>query len=198
MIEHWLDKLTSWRPTTPGWRDRPLPVVAACVCVLLMFSCSALAVALVSYWPSPGDLWPLLFLGGAAVAALAIVALLGFAPFTTAPVKPPPVSLLDNRAWLKLAEECVALFDELDRHRNDFDPQRRELVEHMLFRLQEMLEGSGVEVIANKELFDRQRHQAVAPVASQTRQMAIAEVLSPGFAVRQRVLRRARVRLTQA
>jgi hypothetical protein len=191
MIEHWLVKLTSWCPTTPDWRDRPLPIVAACVCALLMFACSALAVAWASYWPSPGDLWPLLFLGGAAVAALAIVALLGFVR-----VQPPPPP--EDRAWLKLAEECVALFDEMDRHLVDFDPKRRELAEHVLFRLRELLERSGVEVIAQEEPFDRYRHQAVAPPGSHPPQMAIVEVLSPGFAVRRRVLRRARVKLTRA
>ncbi|MCI0524849.1 MAG: nucleotide exchange factor GrpE [Acidobacteria bacterium] len=196
MIEYWLVKLTSWWAERPDWRDRPLPVVAACVCVLLMFACSALAVALASYWPSPGNIWPLLFLGSAAVAALAIVTLLGFAPFTIEPPKPP--NPLDDRAWLKLAEECVELFDEVDRHLIDFDPKRRELAEHVLFRLRELLERSGVEVIAKEEPFDRYRHQAIAPPGSRPQQMTIAEVLSPGFAVRQRVLRRARVRLTQA
>ncbi len=196
MIQHWLVKLTSWWAQRPDWRDRPLPVVAACVCALLIFACGALAVALASYWPSLGDIWPLLVLGGASLAgaslaALAIVTLLGFAP-----VEPPPS--LDDRAWLKLVEECVALFDEMDRHLADFDPKRRELAEHVLFRLRELLERSGIEVIAQEEPFDRHRHQAVAPPGGHPQRMAVAEVLSPGFAVRQRVLRRARVRLTQA
>src|SRR5579883_3373408 len=50
------------------------------------------------------------------------------------PPTPPAAALespdgepLDNRPWLKLVEESVALFDELDRHRADFDAPRQEV-----------------------------------------------------------------------
>jgi|RhiMetdeSRZDD1v2_1073273.scaffolds.fasta_scaffold172429_1 hypothetical protein len=39
--------------------------------------------------------------------------------------------LLENKRWLGLVEECVTLFDELDRHGASFDPQRREVAEHV-------------------------------------------------------------------
>jgi hypothetical protein len=125
----------------------------------------------------------------------------GAAPVTDAgrpPEVPPPATgdQLDNRPWLALVEECVALFDELDRHAAAFDPPRREVAEHVTCRLREILERCGVEPVDGDTTFDRNRHQpdgGAAPPAA-----PIAEVLSPGFAVGRRVLRRARVRLGDA
>ncbi len=54
---------------------------------------------------------------------------------------------LDNKAWLRLVEECVDLFDELDRHSSSFDAPRREVVEHVSSRLREILERCGGEVV---------------------------------------------------
>jgi hypothetical protein len=99
---------------------------------------------------------------------------------------------LDNRPWLKLVEENVALFDELDRHRSAFDPARQEVADHVICRLQEILERCGVESISCDGGFDRSRHQPdgaarVLPGARVTR------TLSSGFRVGNRILRRARV-----
>jgi hypothetical protein len=99
---------------------------------------------------------------------------------------------LDNRPWLKLVEESVALFDELDRHRVDFDPPRLEVADHVVCRLQEILERCGVEPISGLGAFDRNRHQPegaarVLPGAT------VTKTLSPGFRVGKRILRRARV-----
>jgi hypothetical protein len=99
---------------------------------------------------------------------------------------------LDNRPWLKLVEESVALFDELDRHRVGFDPPRLEVADHVVCRLQEILERCGVEPISGLGAFDRNRHQPeeaarVLPGAT------VTKTLSPGFRVGKRILRRARV-----
>jgi hypothetical protein len=99
---------------------------------------------------------------------------------------------LDNKPWLKLVEENVALFDELDRHRADFDAPRQEVADHVICRLQEILERSGVDTIYGDANFDRSRHQPegasrVLPGAT------VTETLSPGFQVGRRILRRARV-----
>jgi hypothetical protein len=105
---------------------------------------------------------------------------------------------LANRLWLELAEECVLLYDELDRHRFEFDPARQELVDHVCLRLQEILERSGIDTIMTQDGFDRQRHQIDEAGSSARTGSRIVEVESPGFAVGPRVLRRARVRLSES
>lgn len=87
------------------------------------------------------------------------------------------------------------MFDELDGHLDDFDAPRREVVRHVVLRLEEILGRSGVEVISDDATFDRARHKPVAASAATAPGSAIAETLSPGFAVGRRVLQRARVRL---
>jgi len=96
---------------------------------------------------------------------------------------------------MRLVEECVEVVDELDRHMNTFDAPRREVAEHVVLRMEEVLERSGVEVISNEPTFDRGRHQPVGASATASPGAAIAETLSPGFAIGRRVLRRARVRV---
>ena len=99
---------------------------------------------------------------------------------------------LDNKPWLKLVEESVTLLDELDRHRADFDAPRQDLADHVICRLQEILERCGVDSIDGDHDFDRNRHQP----EGRARLMPGAKVtatLSPGFRVGKRVLRRARV-----
>src|SRR5206468_1197992 len=101
---------------------------------------------------------------------------------------PPDGEPLDNRPWLKLVEESVALFDELDRHRADFDPGRQEVADHVICRLQEILERCGVEPISGGGNFDRSRHQpegATRVLPGTT----VTETLSPGFRVGKRILR---------
>jgi hypothetical protein len=117
-----------------------------------------------------------------------------FAALESAEPVPPDGEPLDNRPWLKLVEESVTLFDELDRHRADFDAPRQEVADHVICRLQEILERCGVEPISGDGNFDRSRHQPegatrVLPGAT------VAEIVSPGFRVGKRVLRRARVRV---
>jgi molecular chaperone GrpE (heat shock protein) len=104
---------------------------------------------------------------------------------------------LDNRPWVQLVEECVGLFDELDRLRPDLDVACQDFADHVGCRLQEILERSGVTRIAGDPDFDRSRHQPHATGA--TRPGApVAETLSPGFAVGRRVFRRAVVRIADA
>lgn len=114
----------------------------------------------------------------------------------TVPAAPPamtaPDDLLANGPWIRLVEECVELFDELDQVSPRLEPPARELAEHMQLRLQQILERANVAVIIDETAFDRSRHQpeqktSVAPGA------ALAATVSPGFVVGRRVLRRARV-----
>lgn len=106
-------------------------------------------------------------------------------------------SLMNDERWLKLVEECVALFDDLDSRLASFDPSRQALVEHVLLQLQEILERSGVELIVNDTTFERRRHQPDQPASGAVPGTPIIATLSPGFALGRRVLRRARVRLAQ-
>ncbi len=102
---------------------------------------------------------------------------------------------LEDGRWLKLVEECVEVIDELDEHMDTFDPPRREVAGHVILRLEEILGRSGVEIISNEASFDRARHKPDAGHSALDNGVAVRETLSPGFAVGQRVLRRARVQL---
>ena len=102
---------------------------------------------------------------------------------------------LDNREWLGLVEECVALFEDLDRHRDSMQAGGREVADHACLRLVEILQRRGVEIVEGDETFVRGRHQPVGRGEPPVEGQGIAETLSPGFVVGRRVLRRARVTL---
>jgi hypothetical protein len=102
---------------------------------------------------------------------------------------------LDDKRWLGLVEGCVGIIDELEVHRSSFDPAAQELAEHLDFRFQEILERSGVTVIADEAMFDRGRHQPERGAAQARSGDTVVETLRPGLAVGRRVFRRAVVRL---
>lgn len=121
------------------------------------------------------------------------------APLDISPHPPAKSEISDdplyNKLWIKLAEECVELFDELDRQLKFFDPPRSEIASHVCCRLQEMLQRSGVELIAETALFERTLHQPEIPTAGMSNGADTAIILSPGFRIGRRILRRARVEL---
>ncbi len=102
---------------------------------------------------------------------------------------------LDNERWVDLAEECVDMVDELDRTMARFDPEKQELADHVIWRLAEVLERSGVELISDDTAFDSKRHKPEKATSRTASGATISEILTPGFAVGRRVLRRARVRV---
>jgi hypothetical protein len=118
------------------------------------------------------------------------------------PQQTQPVSLPDrgpgDKPWLDLVEEIVLLFDELEQSADKMEPQGRAIALHVCDRLREILERSGVEVIANDSTFDLMRHRPEPAVASVPAGSPIQETLSPGFAVGRRVLRRAIVRIPKS
>lgn len=125
------------------------------------------------------------------------------APSDASPVSLPSNTLgsvepLDNAPWVDLATQCAELFDELDRTLDQFDPARREVAEHALYRLREVLELSGVDVIDGDPVFDRNRHEPMGPVPTGATDKGTMRIVSPGFAVGRRVLRRARVSFSPA
>lgn len=103
--------------------------------------------------------------------------------------------LLEDKRWVDLAEECVDVVDELDRTMDRFDPKSQELADHVIWRMAEVLERSGVELISDDTAFDTKRHKPEEATSRTASGTAISETLSPGFAVGRRVLRRARVRV---
>lgn len=118
----------------------------------------------------------------------------------TSPLSPQNAPFRQDRPvvdehWLKLVQECVDLYNDLDKRLASFDPSRHELVEYVLLQLQEILERCGVELIDGDTVFERSRHQPERPAAGVVAGETIIETVSPGFAVGARVLRRARVRL---
>ena len=104
-------------------------------------------------------------------------------------------SPLEEGRWMKLVEECVEIVDELVEHMGSFDAPRREVAGHVILRLEEILGRSGVEIISNDTIFDRARHKPDADHSALDNSTTVGQILSPGFAVEPRVLRRARVRL---
>src|SRR6266702_7799799 len=105
--------------------------------------------------------------------------------------------LLNNKAWIKLTQECVTLFDELDRKSANMDPRRQELAGYVCSQLEEILERCGVTIISGDSAFDERRHQPYPAVSRVAAGTVIAETLSPAFVVGPHVLRRARVRLAE-
>jgi molecular chaperone GrpE (heat shock protein) len=98
---------------------------------------------------------------------------------------------------MKLVGECADLFDELDSHLEGLDPAGREIAEHVCLRLQEILQRCGVELIDQEGTFERTLHQPVGPSLGLGTEAVRARVISPGFRVGRRILRRARVQLHQ-
>lgn len=121
----------------------------------------------------------------------------------TSPLSPQNAPFRQDRPavdehWLKLVQECVDLYNDLDKRLASFDPSRHELAEYVLLQLQEILERCGVELIDGDTVFERSRHQPERSAAGVVAGDTIIETVSPGFAVGARVLRRARVRLADA
>lgn len=97
---------------------------------------------------------------------------------------------LDNREWLRIVEEVIELFDELERIGSEFDPMRLEVVRHVTSKLQELLERSGVETISEVASFNRLRHQSTN-AERLIHGVTKIRTSSPGFCVGKRVFRRA-------
>ena len=110
------------------------------------------------------------------------------------PTKKPPERANDpfsNKAWFALAEDCVAIFDELDRLALRFDPERSALCSHICKRLLGAVERSGVEVIGEAAAYDS-RIQLESNERPRESQLHFVKIVSPGFRIGRKVLRRAR------
>ena len=122
-------------------------------------------------------------------------------PHPVAPEQPAAaVSILDNRPFVNLTERCVELFNELDTATADFEEGRRELAAHVMDRLLDALTACGVDPIDQNGVFDRVLHQPIRrPSGLVPGDPAwSARIISPGFKLDRRVLRRARAEVERA
>lgn len=113
------------------------------------------------------------------------------------PPEPTAVGAVRDGDWRGLARGCVELFDELDRAAGTGADEAAE-AEHVMLRLTEILERSGVEVIDGDDAFDGRRHRMVGGTPGAAPRAALVETVRPGFAIGARVLRQARVRVSTA
>ncbi len=116
-------------------------------------------------------------------------------PPCAAPAPETPADPLDNQPWLKLVGECVDLFDELDGQLEYLDAGGPEIAEHVRLRLQEIMQRCGVELIDQPGAFERTLHQPIGTSAGLS--TVAVSIISPGFRVGRRILRRVRVRFAQ-
>lgn len=96
---------------------------------------------------------------------------------------------------LSLVEDIVGLLDELERHGSSASADAREWWEHLRLRLEEILQRSGLQPIANDSIFDRMRHQPESPDPRIESGDVIVETVRIGLTLGPRVIRRALVRV---
>jgi hypothetical protein len=93
-----------------------------------------------------------------------------------------------------LIQECTDLMNELDTFHTKADENNRQLIEHTLSRLENALDRTGVERIENESRFDIVRHRA--DFGKRIPQGApISETIRPGYLLKNRVIRRALVKV---
>lgn len=107
-----------------------------------------------------------------------------------------PISLLDNKPFAKLAEECVDLMNEFEGYIDRLETAEGKMIVEMLEkRFQEILERSGLQRIDNEnEPFSVLRHTPV-PMEPVSEGIALSEIICPGLLLENRVLRKAKVKI---
>ena len=100
--------------------------------------------------------------------------------------------ILSNIPWVKLVEECVALYSEIDDLLPSMTESKQDLARHMLDRLAEILQRSGISLIEDDTEFDPRRHKTESDVPSGT---TIVKTLRRGFALGRRVFLKAVVQV---
>lgn len=96
-----------------------------------------------------------------------------------------------------LIAEAVTLMDEYDQLLPRLDGSLRELASNVIDRLQISLERAGLDRIENETVYDVLRHQTV-PMRLTANGAPIQQTLEPGLAHGQKVLRRAKVEVSNA
>jgi hypothetical protein len=104
-------------------------------------------------------------------------------------------SLLKNDAYIKLAELCCEMHDELDRMSRQFsDSTMLNFIDMQKSRIREALILSGATAIDEESVFSLLRHKSVSPgiVRDGT---PIQETIEPGIAIESRVMIKSKVKV---
>jgi len=101
-------------------------------------------------------------------------------------------SLSDNRAFVKLAEECVGLMNEFEGYSQRLETDEgKMMVELLVKRMQELLERAGLDRIDDiKEPFSILKHKP-EPMMLVAEGEPLKEILTPGLAIDNRVFKKA-------
>ncbi len=112
-----------------------------------------------------------------------------------APIPEKPVSILDNKPYVKVIEDLFQLSSEMERiGGKSSDEGMKSIAEHVFMRLEEIFERNGLSPIDGERSFDVRRHKP-EPAAVVADGSEITETLSPGWSLDERVMRRAKVRI---
>lgn len=112
-----------------------------------------------------------------------------------APIPEKTVSILDNKPYVKVIEDLFQLSSEMERiGGKSSDDGIKSIAEHVFMRLEEIFERNGLSSIDGEKNFDVRRHKP-EPVSVVADGSEIAETLSPGWSLDERVMRRAKVRI---
>ena len=112
-----------------------------------------------------------------------------------ASVQEKPVSILDNKPYVKVIEDLFQLSSEMERiGGKSSDEGMKSIAEHVVMRLEEIFERNGLSPIDGETSFDVRRHKP-EPASVVADGSEIAETLSPGWSLDERVMRRAKVRI---
>ena len=111
------------------------------------------------------------------------------------PIPEKSVSILDNKPYVKIVEDLFQLSSEMERIGGKMrDEGMKSIAEHVFMRLEEIFERNGLSPIDGETSFDVRRHKP-EPASVVADGSEIAETLSPGWSLDERVMRRAKVRI---
>jgi len=100
--------------------------------------------------------------------------------------------MLSNTPWVNLVEECVNLYSEINDLLPDMTESQQELGRHIIDRLAEILQRSGISLIEDDTEFDPRRHQTESDPPPGT---TIVKTLRRGIALGRRVFLKALVQV---
>ena len=101
---------------------------------------------------------------------------------------------VDKGRLIKVLEDVIRLQDEILRMRKGLDGESSSALEHIGFRLEEIMDRSGATPIEGDRIFDIRRHRP-DPIAIIKDGTPIEETIKAGWREGDRVLRRAMVKV---
>lgn len=104
---------------------------------------------------------------------------------------------VDKERLIKVLEDVIRLQDEILRMRKGLEDESSAALEHVGFRLEEIMDRSGATPIEGDRIFDIRRHRP-DPMVVVKNGTPIVETTRPGWREGDRVLRRATVKLEES